>query len=217
MDEIPELDRFSRPNAQELEIARCFCLARDGYCCNMCKKSIQELILETKIRREIQNKQPSKKPVLLLNHKDGTMNFHSKDEQRNIILYGNVEMICIPDNNRYSPPEVDYDPEEVRTYASRKSHQAYKEYIYHTNNQLTKFVHTCEERHVNKYSKVIKCSQDILRKYDKREYETRYDLFEIADLNINCNYKFCSGQHICFWGKRPTPQQTDFDAYEEES
>lgn len=213
----PELDRFTRPNEQELEIARCFCLARDGYKCNRSKKTVQELIIEDRIRRQLQNKSERKLPILVLNHLDGTMNFHSKDHNNgNLILYGNVELISWSENAKFKPAEVDFDPNEVRTYASRKSHNAYVKMINMTNNYLVKFEHGCEERLVNKYSKVIKCSQDILRKYLKREYETRYDLFDINELNITCDYKFCSGIHVCFWNTRPKPTQTDLDKFQEE-
>lgn len=211
MDSPQELDRFSRPNEKEVEIARCFCLSRDGYICNICKTPIQQLIMKDKLIRELMRKPPRKRPIIVLNHKDGTMNFHIKN-----VLFGNVEMVCIPCNRKYKPAEVDYDPEEIRTYSARKSHQAFKKWVQLVNNYITKFGHGCEERLVNKYSKVIKCSQDILKKYDKREYETRYDLFEISDLNIECDYRFCSGVHICFWGERPEVKLTDQQAQEEE-
>ena len=217
MDNPPqELDRFSRPNEQEIEIARNFCLARDGYKCNRSGKTVVELIAEDKVRRELDGKQPRKLPILVLNHLDGTMNFHSKDENDKLILYGNVELLSWSENAKFKPAEVDYDPNEVRTYSAHKSHNAYVKYVNLTNNLLAKFVHVCEERHVNKMSKVIKCSQDILKKYNKREFETRYDLFEIADLNIECKYRFCSGVHICFMFERPKPNQTDYDAFEKE-
>jgi len=211
LDSQQELDRFSRQNEKELEVARCFLLARDGRKCNICKKSVEELQLYDKILRQVQDRRPRKYPVLVMNHRDETKNFH-----KNGVLFANVELVCCSCNKKFKPAEVDYDPEEVRTYASRKSHNAYVKWVKMVNNHLAKFGHGCEERLVNKYSKVIKCSQDILKKYDKREYETRWDLFEISDLNIECDYKYCSGVHICFWNERPEPIKTDLEALKEE-
>jgi len=206
------MDRFTKLNQKELEMTRNVCLARDGYICNICKKSINDLIIEDRILRQVQGKPKRTKPIIVVNHIDGTLNINSKDG----VLFGNVEIACYSCNRKFKPAEVDFDPDEVRTYASRKSHNAYVKMIKMTNSYLLKFEHGCEERLVNKYSKVIKCSQDVLRKYLKREYETRYDLFDINQLNIECDYQFCSGIHVCFWLERPQAKKTDLQAFQEE-
>ena len=203
--ELPqELDRFARPNEKEIEIARNFCLARDGYFCKICKRSIQELIMQDNILRKLMKKPPRKRPIIVLNHKDGTMNFHIKNE-----MFGNVEIICCSCNRKYKPPQIDYNPNEIRTYASRKSHDAYSKYVVIVNNYLDKFHEGCLQQFLNKYSKVIKCSQDALMKYTKREIDTRWKLFNISDFNIECKYYFCDGVHLCFIDYIPEAVPTD--------
>ncbi len=190
-----KLDRLSNLNGIEIEVIRCVCLARDGYLCFRCRKTVQELIIEDRIMREIKGLKQRDKPVLVINHKDGTKNSHSSDGT----YFGNVELVCYPCNALYKAPEVDYHPDEIRTYASRKSHSAYVQWVYMVNNYLTKFEDACLARLANKYSKTIKCSQDALIKYAKREHETRWNVYKRPE----CDYDFCAGIHICFWGKTP--------------
>ena len=95
MESPQELDRLSRPNERELVIARNFCLARDGYICKICKRSIQELIIQDNTLRKLIKKQPRKRPIIVLNHKDGTMNFHSKN-----VMFENVEIVCVGCNRK---------------------------------------------------------------------------------------------------------------------
>jgi len=204
LDNPPQqLDRFTRPNQQEIEIARNFCLARDGYKCVRCNRSIEELLLQDKLLRELTKKSPRKRSIIQINHRDGTFEFHTN------VIYGNVEIVCVSCNKKFKPAEIDYDPNEVRTYASRKSHNAYAKYISIVNSYLEKFDEGCLQQFLNKYSKVIKCSQDALMKYTKREIDTRWKLFNISEYNIDCNYYFCDGVHLCFIDHIPQAQQTD--------
>lgn len=205
-DLLKEIDRFSNLNQREIQPIVCVCLARDGYICNKCKKTIQELLLRDKILRELKQLPPRQKPIVVINHLDGTKNTHTPQQ-----LFGNVELVCYSCNRLYEPPQIDYQPDEIRSYASRKSHKAYVQWVRMINNYLTKFDECCLARLSNKYSKVIKCSQDALIKYAKREYETRWDLFE-----FNCDYQFCSGIHVCFWGKMPPSKPLDQDIANEE-
>ncbi len=205
-DQLREIDRFSNLNQREIQIIICVCLARDGYICKKCKTTIQELLLRDKIKREIKQLPSRIKPIVVINHLDGTKNTHTPQQ-----LFGNVELVCYACNRLYEPPQVDYRPDEIRTYASRKSHEAYVKWVRMVDNYLTKFEVGCLARLANKYSKVIKCSQDALIKYAKREHETRWSLFV-----MNCDYLFCSGYHICRWGTVPPSEPLDQDVAEEE-
>lgn len=210
-----EAFRTSNLNTKEWEKIIPFCLHRDGYICNICKTPIPDLVLKDKIKREIEGKPPRKLPIILINHIDGTRN-RDRTINGKEIPFANVEIACWSCNRKYKPPEIDYQPNEERTYASRKSHQAYQGFVKKVNDEISKFKHVCLQESLNIFSKDLKCSQDALFKYTKREIGTRWALIDKVKMDLDCDYYFCDTRHLCFIEEVPQKKLSDYEVYQEE-
>lgn len=204
LEEPEESEHESNLNPLEVELLRCFCLARDGYRCEhpLCRKTIHDLDLEDKIIRRLKGKPPRKLPLLVINHKDGSKAIHSYKNGK-LIPYGNVCLYCYPCNRKYDVKNPEIRTDEKRTYASRKSHQSRPKFVRMVNNYITKFNHICLKKALNQYSKALNCSQELCEQSYLQQHGTRWDEINISEYGINCDYNYCNGVHVIFMDEPP--------------
>ena len=193
-------------SAKEREIFQCFLLARDGYCCAICKKSVAELIANAELKSE-QTGIPRKLPVLLQDHIDGDSSHHHTIAEDGTQIYcGNLQHVCYQCNALKSI-KSNTSQADVREITREKLDALKGKPTFHRN--LTTYLmdneHICYEE--------IKTSAEIFSEGLSEVTCTRY--FRSALITKSnpggryqkfphqCAADHCIGVHVCLRGYKP--------------
>jgi hypothetical protein len=183
--------------------------------CNMCFKSINQLINEDNQLRKIKNMPPRKRPIVVLEHIDNTYPYPDSREGE---YGGNLQLSCYSCNQikRYlqvdNIPLIDQITQEKRDHLKNRP-----KFINWLTDEIRKHNQVCLGNALSAGGKSAGGSSEItLKRYLKTEIFTELNpkgKFELFD--YQCNSTLCIGDHICFQGKKPK-EVTDADAYQKE-
>ena len=193
-------------SAKEAEIYQCFLLARDGYCCNICKKSVEELIATANLKDKLSGT-PRKLSVFVKDHIDGdSSHHHSIAEDGSEIYCGNIQHVCHRCNQLKSIKQNTSQADTVRP--SREKLDALRgKPTFHRN--LTTYLmdneHICFEE--------IKLSSELFSKGLSEITCIRYFRSELITKSNpggayqkfphQCSADHCNGVHVCLRGYKP--------------
>ena len=193
-------------SSKEAEIFRCFLLVKDGYCCNICKKSVAELIAAADKKTELSGI-PRKNTVLVHDHIDGdSFHHHTTAEDGTQIYCGNLQLVCYSCNMLKS---IRPDMSQATTpKPTREKLDALKgEPTFHRN--LTTYLmddeHICYEE-IKTSAKIFSegLNEITCMRYFRSELITKsnpggsYQKFP-----YQCGADHCNGVHVCLRGYKP--------------
>lgn len=195
---------MSNTNARDREIVVPYFLARDGRKCNVCKKTLSQLIEEAKFNEEITGKE-RKLPVIVVECIDNS-NIHEFDiyNEELMKLY---QLACYPCNRSKNPHKIETSQSFGKSPTREKLDALKFNPTYHRNlhNYLLDNEHIClvELRMASKTlsdgANQVTCKRYFEDEiYTKANKKGRYQLFP-----FNCGASHCNGNHVCLVGLKP--------------
>lgn len=191
---------YRNMSEEEIEIWRNFLLNRDGYRCNRCNKTVQELIAEDIAVRKALNKKPRVKPVLTINHRNGDSRITAMPGSP---IGSNLELCCYSCNLlarkvQSELPQVQVHDISGTVLINRKK---MPKYLNHVKEQAQKFGHYCLGEALSSGCKSVGIkSQITAERYIEIERGTN-GLFDVYD--FDCESPVCKGKHIFMKGQKP--------------
>lgn len=193
---------YKHMSQKEKEQYRAFLLARDGYNCNICKKTVNELLEERAIR-EKQTGLKYYEPVIIFEHKNNNKSQVNGDDGK---YCGNLQLACRSCNN-YKSWHEDKSQSIGREPTREKLDALSYEPTYNRNLHifLIENEHICYSALKIAGKKLSSGGNEVtcLRYFNAQRYteankEGHYKVFA-----YNCGTDICNGTHVCFRGDIP--------------
>ncbi len=183
---------------KEYEYWRNFLLGRDGYVCVGCTKDVSTLLRESKPNRTL--------PILVIDHIDGDTRYtDSKDGTKG----GNLRHLCYScnrKNTRHQRPTMPVRDAPPELSKSSKAKPIFYDFI---NAYIIENKDICYQRMLNRGSKVALDSSQVSAKRwfnQMVDVVNGYEIFSLEQVNGDCDYYLCDGEHVCFYGEVPRLQ-----------
>ena len=189
---------YSNMNKRERSKLFPFVLERDGSICGRCKKTVDKLRYEWELHNP---NQVRKSPYLVLHHIDGDERFpHSRDGT----YCGNLMLLCCSCNQLLRRRKIAPDSVREKTPEMQRRDTATPLFFDWLDNYLANYSQICEERMINRGSKIAGVLQPSVMRYYKQQIHYEYVKFEIAGHEVPpCNYPECKGIHVCLANEVP--------------
>lgn len=194
--------KYKNQNAKKREEYMPFVLARQGYCCNQCGKTVDSLIIESQIKEEMTGVKRVL-PVVVQDHIDGDSNH---DDGIDGTYCGNIQYICWSCNRSKNPYRV--KSLGLGSTTSREKLDRIQNFAPFMN-WLHHFVedheHICYKEMLAGGTRHANGSVQItLSRYFEEELFTKANpngKYQV--IQYNCGSTLCNGEHVCFRGKKP--------------
>lgn len=174
-----------------------YVLVRDGCFCSRCRKDIDQLKKEYKLRN------PHKKRNfrwLLLHHVDGDERF---PDARDGTYAGNLKLVCASCNQLLRIRKIAPSTLRPLTPEMRARQSAEPLFFSWLDNYLANYGHICEERMINRGAKIAGVLQPSITRYFKMRVHYEYEEFSLLLTDEKCNYPDCNDKHICKKFEKP--------------
>lgn len=174
-----------------------FVLGRDGCFCSRCRKDLDT------IKKEYKLANPNKKRKLkwlYLHHVDGDERF---PDSRDGTYAGNLKLVCSACNQLLRIRVIAPSTLRPMTPEMQLSQSAKPKFFAWVDNYLANYGHLCEERMINRGSKIAGVLQPSIVRYFKQEVHYKYEEFDLSLTDEKCDYPDCNTKHICNRGEKP--------------
>jgi len=192
-------------NVFEQEIGRCYLLARDGYQCNICKTSLQNLINQA-THKENTTGESRRLPLLVIDCKNNTGS-HRVDIYNESIM-SNLQLACYPCNRNKNLHKIDLSAASGREPSREKKDSLKFKQTYHRNLQtfLLDNQHGCFEEIIMSSEEFSDGASEVtVRRYLRQKTHTNTNKKGIYQMfPYDCKSSHCNGVHICLMKTRPT-------------
>jgi len=208
----------SRLSAEESLEAITVLIERHGATCFFCKKAGWVLKIEDDAIRESKGLPDRKRRVLVVHERIRGI-FDSIVYENNIpklLKWGNCVPACYSCNQREGSIEPKDIDKKTMTWQAKKS-VVRDQFTKKVDIILAQKIHICKKMVINISSNAehLHCSQEVLEEATKQNVGIRWDLINIENFNINCDYcknYYGDNEHIIFMGKPPTKEQSDIES-----
>jgi len=195
-----ETKEYSSMSEEEIEIWRNFLLARDGYFCTCCMKTVPELIREDAERRARQKKPERIRPVLTINHRNGDSRITAMPGTE---VGSNLELTCYPCNNYKK--QVQSELPQLASHDVSGSilinRSKMPKYLNHIKEHLEKFGHYCMGEALSSGCKTVGIKSSITAERHIKLEQGSNGLFDVHP--FECDSPVCEGKHIFKKGQKP--------------
>lgn len=196
---------MSNTNSRDRELVITYFLERDGRRCNVCKKSISQLIEEARLKEEVTGVE-RKLPVIIIECIDNS-NIHEFDiyNEELMKLY---QLACYPCNRSKNPHKIQTSQSFGSSPTREKLDSLRFNPTFHRNlhNFLMDNEHIClKEMRMASNELSGGANQVTCQRYfedsvvTKANKKGRYQLFPYS-----CGSDHCNGNHVCLTGTKPT-------------
>jgi len=192
-------------------------LERHGAYCYFCKKSAEVLLIEDDAVRRSKGLKTRERRILVVHERiRGIFDSYIWQEGNPkplVIKWGNCVPACYSCNNKEGSVEPEDIDKKTMTWQAKKSIVRYK-FTEILNQVLPRKIHICKKLAINIASneKHLHCSQEVLEEAVKQNIGVAWDIIDITEFNIKCEYcekYYGDNQHIIIKNKPPEKKQTD--------
>lgn len=223
--DIEYLNRLYNPrgnlNDEESIEAITVLMERWGAICWRCKKPSWQLIIEDEAVRKAKGLPKRTRRILVVHEViKGCYHIPVIEDPKNppkLEKWSGCRPVCYSCNQIIGTTLPIAMDEKTMTWQSKRSVTIRRNFRLVVEAYMTKKIHICEKLAVNTQSspQKLNCSQEVLIETVRSNVGTNWDLINIEEFNIKCEYcekYFGNNMHVIFKGKPPTKIQTDLEA-----
>jgi len=212
-------------NADESLEAITVLVERHGSMCWNCHKPSWQLMIEDDAVRKAKGL-PKRKRRILVVHEIIEGMFHSsimdnKKDPPIHLKWGGCRPVCYSCNQELGHNIATITDKKTMTWQALKSVKVRGAFRKIVDTYISKKTHVCLKMCVNTLSapEKLHCSQEVLEEVVKQNVGTKWDIINIDDFNIECDYcknYYGDNNHIIWKGKPPIQNITDMEAVMQE-
>lgn len=196
---------YRNASAREIEVRRCYLLARDGYVCTQkygygCGKTVEQLLFEAE-QDEIRTGIPRQHPVLYQDHIDGNS---QNPDGPNGEYCGNLQHQC-PSCNKKKARRRSVSSSQRLTREKQDSIQIDDDFFSNLQVYLADNQHICYKEMLAIGQKWTKGGSSITieRHFEKERVTIANKDAKFRVFRFQCTSDLCNGDHVCFRGEIP--------------